>query len=66
MLEIRAGVYVGHDSRKVREKLWKQVEAELDEGNAVMAWGENNEAGFDFVTLAACRTFPLLASEACR
>jgi CRISPR-associated protein Cas2 len=52
LLEIRAGVYVGNYSVKVREHIWSQVEAGIGEGNAVMAWRCNNEAGFDFVTLA--------------
>ena len=60
LLEIRAGVYVGNYSRKVREMLWEQVRAGLDEGNAVMAWRENNEAGFDFRTLGKNRRIPRL------
>lgn len=58
LLEIRAGVYVGNYSRKVREMLWEQVEAGIEEGNAVMAWRENNEAGFDFRTFGANRRIP--------
>src|SRR5690554_4238800 len=38
LLEVRAGVYVGRNSRKVREMLWEQVKAGVDEGNAVMVW----------------------------
>ncbi|MBU1656513.1 MAG: type I-E CRISPR-associated endoribonuclease Cas2 [Gammaproteobacteria bacterium] len=58
LLEIRAGVYVGNYSRKVREMLWEQVEAGIEEGNAVMAWRENNEAGFDFCTHGTNRRIP--------
>ena len=58
LLEIRAGVYVGNYSAKVRSFIWSQVEAGLDEGNAVMAWRANNEAGFDFVTLGTNRRIP--------
>lgn len=59
LLEIRAGVYVGDYSAKVREYIWDQVEKGLENGNAVMAWRTNNEAGFDFVTLGTNRRIPL-------
>lgn len=59
LLEIRAGVYVGNYSTKVREHIWKQVEAGVGEGNAVMAWRVNNEAGFDFMTLGQNRRIPV-------
>jgi CRISPR-associated protein Cas2 len=51
MLEIRAGLYVGDFSSKVRDMIWKNVEKGLNDGNAVMAWNATNEAGYDFVTL---------------
>lgn len=59
LLEIRAGVYVGTYSRKVREYLWEQVTAGLEEGNAVMAWQSSTEAGFEFVTLGRNRRMPV-------
>jgi len=59
LLEIRAGVYVGNYSVKVRDHIWSHVEAGLGEGNAVMAWRANNEAGFDFVTLGINRRIPV-------
>ena len=59
LLEIRAGVYVGNYSAKVRDRIWEQVEHGIGEGNAVMAWRTNNEAGFDFVTLGANRRIPV-------
>ncbi len=59
LLEIRAGVYVGNYSRKVRENIWQQVEEGLEDGNAVMAWRASNEAGFDFVTLGQNRRIPV-------
>lgn len=59
LLEVRAGVYVGDYSHRVREYIWKQVEEGLDSGNAVMAWRSNNEAGFDFVTLGTNRRVPV-------
>lgn len=59
LLEVRAGVYVGKVSRRVREMLWETVEQGLGEGNAVMAWSTNNESGFDFMTLGANRRIPV-------
>ncbi|MDR2689021.1 MAG: type I-E CRISPR-associated endoribonuclease Cas2e, partial [Azoarcus sp.] len=32
LLEVRAGVYVGNYSRKVREHIWSQVEAGIEDG----------------------------------
>lgn len=59
LLEIRAGVYVGNYSTKVRDYIWNQVEKGIDNGNAVMAWRTNSEAGFDFVTLGNNRRIPV-------
>ena len=58
LLEIRAGVYVGNYSVRVREMIWRQVEEGIAEGNAVMVWRERNESGFDFKTLGANRRIP--------
>lgn len=59
LLEVRAGVYVGSYSAKVRTEIWSHVEAGIGEGNAVMAWRVKNEAGFDFVTLGTNRRNPV-------
>jgi len=59
LIEIRAGVYVGDLSAKVREMIWAQIEAGLEDGNAVMAWSTNTESGFDFVTLGKNRRLPV-------
>ena len=59
LLEVRAGVYVGRLSRKVREMIWSQIEAGIEDGNAVMAWSTNTESGFDFVTLGRNRRVPV-------
>lgn len=59
LLEVRAGVYVGNYSRKLREHIWEQVEAGIEDGNAVLAWTSNNEAGFDFLTLGTNRREPV-------
>ncbi|MFW8188755.1 type I-E CRISPR-associated endoribonuclease Cas2e, partial [Klebsiella pneumoniae] len=37
LLEIRAGVYVGDTSKRIREMIWQQVIQLSDGGNVVMA-----------------------------
>lgn len=59
LLEVRAGVYVGNYSRRVREHIWEQVEEGLEDGNAVMVWRSTSEAGFDFKTLGKNRRVPV-------
>ncbi len=60
LLEVRAGVYVGKVTKRVREMIWEQVEKGIGEGNAVMAWSTNTESGFDFMTLGANRRIPVM------
>jgi len=59
LIEIRAGVYVGDLSAKVRDMIWSQIEDGLEDGNAVMAWSTNTESGFDFMTLGKNRRLPV-------
>jgi CRISPR-associated protein Cas2 len=59
LIEIRAGVYVGDLSAKVRDMLWYQIEQGIEDGNAVMVWKTNTESGFDFVTLGKNRRLPV-------
>lgn len=71
LLEVRAGVYVGNYSVRVREKLWEVVGQQIGEGNAVLAWTSPHESGFEFRTIGVnCRTavdwdgLPLVAYKA--
>lgn len=59
LLEVRAGIYVGDVSRRVREMIWEQIEQGMEEGNAVMAWSTNTESGFDFLTAGTNRRIPV-------
>ncbi len=59
LLEIRAGVYIGKATKRVREMLWEQVTAFVEDGNAVMAWSTNTESGYDFVTWGRNRRLPV-------
>jgi len=59
LIEIRAGVYVGDLSAKVREMIWAQMVDGIEGGNAIMAWSTNTESGFDFLTLGENRRLPV-------
>ncbi|HFB65192.1 MAG TPA: type I-E CRISPR-associated endoribonuclease Cas2 [Aeromonadales bacterium] len=59
LLEVRAGVYLGNVSKKVRETIWEYCEADLEDGNIVMAWQMNTESGFDFQTMGENRRIPV-------
>ncbi|EKM5761850.1 type I-E CRISPR-associated endoribonuclease Cas2e [Cronobacter turicensis] len=59
LLELRAGVYVGDVSRRVREMIRHQIAELAEEGNVVMAWATNNESGFDFQTYGVNRRIPV-------
>ncbi len=59
LLEVRAGVYVGNVTRKVREMIWDTVTRGMEDGNVVMAWNTNTESGFDFLTWGSNRREPV-------
>ena len=59
LLEVRAGVYVGEVSRRIREMIWEQISALAKTGNAAMAWATNTESGFDFQTYGKNRRVPI-------
>lgn len=58
LLEVRACVYVGDYSRRVREHIWEHVEEGIEDGNAVMIWRSQAESGYDFQTLGTNRRVP--------
>ena len=59
LLEVRAGVYVGKVSRRVREMIWDTIGKGIEDGNAVMSWATNTESGFDFMTAGSNRRIPV-------
>ena len=59
LLEVRAGVYVGSYSKRVREHIWAQVQEGIENGNAVLVWRSSAEAGFEFLTLGSNRRMPI-------
>ena len=58
LLEIRAGVYVGRYSSRVIERIWEQVKAGIDDGDAVICWAAPTDQGFDFDTVGTNRRMP--------
>jgi len=59
LLEVRAGVFLGDYSARVRERLWESICQEIEAGNAVLAWNAPTEAGFDFMTCGSNRRIPV-------
>jgi CRISPR-associated protein Cas2 len=59
LIELRAGVYVGRYSKRIRERIWGEVLAGIGEGNAVVAWAAPSDAGFDFDTCGRNRRIPV-------
>ena len=59
LLEVRAGVYVGKVSRRMREMIWIHVTKGIEDGNAVMVWSTNTESGYDVMTLGENRRVPV-------
>ncbi|AYG99854.1 type I-E CRISPR-associated endoribonuclease Cas2 [Pectobacterium parmentieri] len=59
LLEVRASVYVGDTSQRVREMVWQQIIELAEQGNVVMAWATNTESGFEFQTWGENRRMPV-------
>lgn len=59
LLEIRAGVYVGDVTKRVREMIWEQITSLVGDGNVVMAWSSRHESGFEFQTCGENRRIPV-------
>ncbi len=58
LLEIRAGVYVGRYSSRVRCRIWEQVRAGIGKGDAIICWAVPTDQGFDFDTVGTNRRMP--------
>ncbi|MBK1643772.1 type I-E CRISPR-associated endoribonuclease Cas2 [Thiocapsa imhoffii] len=59
LVEVRAGVYIGTPSKRLRELIWDQVCEGVEDGNAVIAWNTNTESGYDFATVGKNRRIPV-------
>lgn len=60
LLEIRAGVYVGNYSVKVREMIWNTVEAGIEDGNAVMPGARGANRASSFARWGRIAEFPVI------
>lgn len=59
LLEVRAGVYVGRYSRRVRERIWQDVVELIEDGDAAMVWSAPTDQGYDFATVGHNRRMPV-------
>lgn len=59
LLEVRAGVYVGDYSARTRERIWDQVTAYIEDGDAVLVWRAPTDQGFAFATCGKNRRMPV-------
>ena len=59
LAEVRAGVYVGVYSRRVRERIWDEVKIMIEGGNAVIAWAAPTDSGFAFECIGENRREPV-------
>lgn len=59
LLEIRAGIYVGRYSPRVRDRIWEQVQAGIGDGDAVLCWSAPTDQGFRFATVGRNRRMPV-------
>lgn len=48
LLEISAGVFVGHISARVRDRLWERVKGQIKNGRAIMVYSARNEQHLAF------------------
>lgn len=58
LLEVRAGVYVGRYSSRVRARIWEQVRCGIGSGDAILCWTAPTDQGFDFDTVGTNRRMP--------
>jgi len=46
LLEVKAGIFLGTISAKVRELIWNTIKERVDEGGAILVFSYPNEQGF--------------------
>ena len=59
MIEPQAGVFVGHISARVRDKLWEKVEREVRDGSAMLLYSARTEQGFAVRCIGDRRRIPI-------
>ncbi|WP_083944166.1 MULTISPECIES: type I-E CRISPR-associated endoribonuclease Cas2e [unclassified Variovorax] len=56
LLEVRAGVYTGHATQKLREELWALTCGNIEDGDALIVWPDQTEVcGVSFRTVGVNR-----------
>ena len=60
MLEVSAGVYVGHLSTRVREQVWELIQANIGQGRALLVYPVKSEQRFAILSLAM-NAFPSMS-----
>ena len=55
LIEPSTGVFVGHVSAMVRDKLWDKCCDKLKEGGLIQMWSTNNEQRFEIRTFGQTR-----------
>lgn len=53
--EVRANIFVGVYSKRVRERLWDETRAMIGAGSAVIIWASPTDSGFAFDSVGANR-----------
>lgn len=48
LLEVSAGVFIGHVSRRIREQLWEATTSMIGSGRALMVFTARTEQRFDY------------------
>lgn len=59
LVELRAGGCAGDYSARTRERIWDQMVAAIDVGDAVMVWKAPTDQGYDFVSVGRNRRRPV-------
>ena len=55
LIEPHAGVFVGHVSAMVREKIWAKCQEDSQGGKGTLIYNYNNEQGFEMVSFGDSR-----------
>lgn len=50
LFEISSGVFVGHVTARVRDKLWERIQEQIRSGRAIMVYSARNEQHLAFRT----------------
>lgn len=59
LIEVRAGVYVGEYTTRIRHMIWRTVKNDIEDGSAVLIWSAPNDQGYDFATIGRNRRIPV-------